>query len=169
MSGNVYSPVPTNYPQPDSARNLKQAETKNFDENWVIPPRRPMLVANDEHIRSMSSWLSRLDGFPCAASVKEMYHGICIVVSIFWDMPPRHFVHFLFVSISYGLVVLTGALWIRPSFARPLLLWLRELCDELFDPELAQKSGGSEKATMTNGAAACQNQQRIHGGSVVKP
>lgn len=107
MSGNVYSPLPTNYPQPDSARNLKQAESsKNWPEvdmNWVIPPRRPMLVANDEHIRNMSSWLSRLDGFPCAASVKEMYHGICIVVSIFWDMPPRHFVHFLFVSISYVL------------------------------------------------------------------
>ena len=28
---------------------------------------------------------------------------------------------------------------------RPLLLWLRDLCDDFFDPDLACQSAGSEK------------------------
>eukprot|EP00435_Cladocopium_sp_Y103_P021721 s2777_g5.t1 len=249
MSSTVYSPVPTNCPQ-DERSNSKDSEGSKMGEPY--PPCRTMLMASDERLY-MSSWLSKVEGFPCGASIKETYHGICIVISIFSDMPSRHLMHFLFVLISYVLVVLTGAVqmklvdtsffravglllavllslraknavsrrqklmagvldmmncaknllylihfnpqnrsklrsvlefvfleaaaWALPAMKpgedvadlndlpeeyrevafvlrakyaahispRPLLLWLRELCDELFDPELATKSAGPEK------------------------
>lgn len=93
--GNAYSPLPTNVPQSE-AENAKVDKTAN-----PYLPRRTMLVTKAERLHYMSSWLCNLDGLPFGAAIKETFHGICIVILIFWDMPPRHFVHFLFVFISY--------------------------------------------------------------------
>ncbi|CAL1147119.1 unnamed protein product [Cladocopium goreaui] len=126
MSSTVYSPVPTNCPQERS--NSKDSEGSKMGDPY--PPRRTMLVASDERQYSTSSWLSKVEGFPCGASIKETYHGICIVISIFSDMPSRHMMHFLFVFISYMLVVLTGAVQMQlvdTSFFRAVGLLLAVL------------------------------------------
>ena len=121
MSNNVYSPLPTNVPG-ESPQGRKTGE--------AYPPRRTMLVTNDEQLYNMSSWLSKVEGCFCGESIKETYQGFLIVISIFSDMPPRHFVHFLFVFFSYVLVVLTGAVQMQlvdTSFFRAVGLLLAVL------------------------------------------
>lgn len=125
-SAPLYSPLPTN----SYAASPEKAGEESPQRSQM--PRRKMLVTNDD--RPPLPFFSQVNGLPCAPGqlgwLEETYHGVCIVVSIFQDMPRRHLMHFLCVFISYVLVVITGAVQMQlvdTSFFRAVGLLLAVL------------------------------------------
>ena len=103
---------------------------KDLLEVKEYPPRKSVLISNDDGLYNSCGCLSKMDSFPCGKSIMEMCHGICVLSSIFSDMSRRHFVHFLLIFVSYLLVMLTGAAQLQlvdTSFFRAVGLLLAVL------------------------------------------
>ncbi|CAJ1389738.1 unnamed protein product [Effrenium voratum] len=132
-ASSVYSALPTNgddspgvLGEDTEALRLEESPTKPKS---PYPRRRKMLITNDEFMQG-SDLLAQAQHLPFGSSIKETFMGISIVVSIFSDMPSRHFLHFGFVFISYLLVVFTGAVQMQlvdTSFFRAVGLLLAVL------------------------------------------